>query len=281
MSNKPIFAFVLMPFADSFNDTYQLGIKAAAAKVGVEAQRLDEQIFNEGMLERIYRQIDMADIIIANMSGKNPNVFYEVGYAHAKEKICILLTDNASDIPFDLKQRRHIVYSTLTQLQEELIKTLEWAKTEVENIRKSQIQLIAQESGTLVTDDYRATGSVEFKVSMHNNSNRSSPDIESIYMYSGNDWRFTQDGNECPKTTSDFPPYKFCYFIKSPVSKIPPGSWAQFKVIGTRKLAEKWCGDEIKTRYDVSGHYVIRFMTNKGVFNYKNDLNLILEAMPF
>src|SRR3954452_23592229 len=61
-------------------------------------------------LERIYRQIELADIIIADMSGKNPNVFYEVGYAHAKQKLCILLTANADDIPFDLKHQRHIVY---------------------------------------------------------------------------------------------------------------------------------------------------------------------------
>ena|SRR5215472_7097908 len=64
---------------------------------------VDEQIFHgQGILERIYGQIEATDFIIADMSGQNPNVFYEVGYAHAQNKLCILLTRNASDIPFDL-----------------------------------------------------------------------------------------------------------------------------------------------------------------------------------
>ena len=44
------------------------------------------------------------------MTGRNANVFYEVGYAHALGKIVLLLTKNADDIPFDLKHHQHIVY---------------------------------------------------------------------------------------------------------------------------------------------------------------------------
>src|SRR4051812_33507799 len=99
-----------MPFSSEFDDIYKLGIKEAAKECEVLAERLDEQMFSEGMLERIYRQIDAADFIVADLSNRNANVFYELGYAHAKEKTCILLTKNADDIPFDLKHKRHIVY---------------------------------------------------------------------------------------------------------------------------------------------------------------------------
>ena len=76
-------------------------------------------------MERIYRQIDLADIIIADMSGQNSNVFYEVGYAHAKGKLCIHLTSNADYIPFDLKHRRHIVYrGSINTLKDKLIEEL-------------------------------------------------------------------------------------------------------------------------------------------------------------
>jgi nucleoside 2-deoxyribosyltransferase len=77
---------------------------------------VDEQLYREGMLERIYRQVEIADIIIADMAGRNPNVFYEVGYAHAKNKLCILTTTTADDIPFDLKHRRHIVYGNSIEI---------------------------------------------------------------------------------------------------------------------------------------------------------------------
>ncbi len=110
---KKLFAFVLMPFDKSWDDVYRLGIKAAVEELGMIANRVDEQVFHrEGILERIYKQIEAADFIIADMTGKNPNVFYEVGYCHAKNKLCILLTANADDIPFDLKHHRHIVYET-------------------------------------------------------------------------------------------------------------------------------------------------------------------------
>lgn len=85
MQANETFAFVLIPFAASFDDVYRIGIKEPAAALGIRAERVDEQIYAEGILDRIYRQIEAADIIIADMSGQNPNVFYEVGYAHAKD----------------------------------------------------------------------------------------------------------------------------------------------------------------------------------------------------
>ena len=88
---KPI-VFVLMTFDKAFTDVYQLGIKVACDKAGAYAERLDEQLFGESMLQRIYNQIAKADVIVADMTGRNPNVFYEVGYAHALGKVVILLT---------------------------------------------------------------------------------------------------------------------------------------------------------------------------------------------
>jgi hypothetical protein len=78
------------------------------------------------MVERIYNQISKADFIVADMTGKNPNVFYEVGYAHALDKLVILVTKKDSDIPFDLKQRRHIIYASDTQLRDELERSVRW-----------------------------------------------------------------------------------------------------------------------------------------------------------
>jgi hypothetical protein len=100
-----------MPFSDSFRDTYLLGIKPACEEAGYYCERLDEQIFEETMLERIYNQIAKADLIVADLTERNSNVFYETGYAHALGKKVVLITRNSEDIPFDLKHHFHIVYS--------------------------------------------------------------------------------------------------------------------------------------------------------------------------
>ncbi len=70
-----IFAFVIMPFDSNFDDVYKLGIKKAVIDCNVRAERLDEQMFEEGMLDRIFRKIEVADFIIADLSNRNPNVF--------------------------------------------------------------------------------------------------------------------------------------------------------------------------------------------------------------
>lgn len=124
---KP-FVFVLMPFDDRFDDIYKFGIRGAADDVGAYAERVDEQIFTDGILDRIFNQISKADVIVADMSGRNPNVFYEVGYAHALGKIVLLLTQDTNDIPFDLKHRQHTVYGgKIDLLRTELGSKLRWA----------------------------------------------------------------------------------------------------------------------------------------------------------
>jgi hypothetical protein len=122
------FVFVLMPFSKDFDDIYQLGIRAACEEAGAYCERVDEQIYTENILERVYNQIAKADILVADMSGRNPNVFYETGYAHALGKKPILLTASSDDIPFDLKHYPHIVYDKkISLLKVELQKRIRWS----------------------------------------------------------------------------------------------------------------------------------------------------------
>lgn len=124
---KP-FVFVLMPFDDQFDDVYKVGIKEACEAISAYCERVDEQIFEERILDRIYNQIVKADVIVADMTGRNPNVFYEVGFAHALGKRTILLTQRSDDIPFDLKHFPHIVYEgKISELRDKLKKRVAWA----------------------------------------------------------------------------------------------------------------------------------------------------------
>ena len=116
-----------MPFAQAFDDAYHLAIKPACDRAGAYAERVDEQIFTGNILERVYNQISKADLLVADMSHHNANVFYEVGYAHALGKPTILITQSAEDIPFDLKHYPHVVYGqSLAELSNQLESRVRW-----------------------------------------------------------------------------------------------------------------------------------------------------------
>ena len=137
---KP-YVFVLMPFSKNFDNVYKLAVKQAADAAGGFALRLDEQMYGEGMLERIYMEIGKADVLVADMTGHNPNVFYEVGYSHALNKVTLLITQNADDIPFDLKHRPHIIYNPddLAGLVAKLDNSLRWGIQEARNRGSSKL----------------------------------------------------------------------------------------------------------------------------------------------
>jgi hypothetical protein len=127
--------FILMPFKPELSDTYKFGLKASADEVGAYAERVDDQHYDGSVIGRIINQISKADVIVADMTGKNPNVYYEVGYAHALGKIVILATQDIHDIPFDFRDRPHIPYKTIDELKAKLIPRLAWA---IEESRKGK-----------------------------------------------------------------------------------------------------------------------------------------------
>jgi hypothetical protein len=97
---KPL-VFVLMPFATKLEGFY-LAIRKACEITRRICERADTQIPDGTILNRIYTQIGKADLIIAETTGSNPNVMYEVGYAHALNKRVILLVDTTFKLPFDV-----------------------------------------------------------------------------------------------------------------------------------------------------------------------------------
>ena len=283
MKEKELFAFVVMPFLPEFDDIYKFGIKEPAAELGIIAERVDEQIYTEGILERIYRQIEVADIIIADMSAMNSNVFYEVGYAHGKEKLCILLTKDAKDIPFDLKHKRHIVYNgAIKELKQSLLKELEWAKNEIENVSKSQIKVdVKKIYGNLEKTKYIATAEVDFQIDLLNDTNKTSAEIEAIYFYSGNGWALYQDGKECSSTSADIPDFPLRHFITPPLKKLHKNSWAQLKFMGKKKVGNAFKGEELKDTYKISGRAILRLVTSEGHFDYELSIDTMAEYIPF
>lgn len=102
--------FVMMPFGDWF-DRYYVEIYVPAIKdAGFEPVRADELFTTGSVVEQIWEQIDKAKLLLADLSGKNPNVFYELGLAHAARKPVIFTAGAIDDVPFDLRHLRVITY---------------------------------------------------------------------------------------------------------------------------------------------------------------------------
>ena len=103
--------FVIMPFRDNFNRIYKNNVKPIAKKLGYRVIRADDIFTPTVIIEDIWEHINKAKFIIADVTGRNPNVFYELGIAHTVGKKVIMITQSDEDIPFDVKHIRHFRYA--------------------------------------------------------------------------------------------------------------------------------------------------------------------------
>ena len=112
-SNDPTpAAFVIMPFDEGFKAVYDQFIEPILKELGFSVSRADTQLNMENILRSIARSLANADLIIADLSIPNENVYYELGLAHALGKPVIMLTEHVDALPFDLRSYRVIPYST-------------------------------------------------------------------------------------------------------------------------------------------------------------------------
>lgn len=118
------YVFILMPFDDKFEDIYYFGIRGAVEDAHMTCERADEILHAGGIIERINEQIYRADIIVADMTDLNPNVFYEVGIAHNIGKPVALVVQDVNQIPVDLRNKNHIVYGGKIKLLREKLHAL-------------------------------------------------------------------------------------------------------------------------------------------------------------
>lgn len=104
-------AFVLMPFDPEFDAIFNDLIKPALEEGGYDVKRADNILDQQNILKDIVRSIAEADLVVADLTSLNANVFYELGIAHTMQRPTVLLTQSSEDIPFDLKSYRVITYS--------------------------------------------------------------------------------------------------------------------------------------------------------------------------
>jgi ActR/RegA family two-component response regulator len=113
-------ALVLMPFARSFDELYRVAIKEPVEALGFRCERIDELFFIGDILQKLYDKIEQSQLIIADLSTLNANVFYETGFADALKKTVILLVNSTTKIPFDMQPKRLIIYDDIPMLKTSL-----------------------------------------------------------------------------------------------------------------------------------------------------------------
>ena len=124
LGTKPKRVFVVMPFAPEFDDVYILGIREVAENLGLVVDRADDIEHNEDILRALQEQLRGADVVVADMTSRNPNCFYEIGYAHASRTPTILISRTGQDVPVDLRSLNHIKYGSIVDLRESLSRRL-------------------------------------------------------------------------------------------------------------------------------------------------------------
>lgn len=102
--------FVIMPFGGWLDDYYRDIYAPAIKSAGLDPHRADDLFRPSTIVNDIWAYTKRARVILADLSGKNANVFYELGLAHALAKPAILVAESMDDVPFDLRALRVLVY---------------------------------------------------------------------------------------------------------------------------------------------------------------------------
>lgn len=101
--------FVAMPFAREFKDVYYFGMKTPVEQRKLKCERVDDDKFIGDIVKRIKDRIASAAVVIADISGKKPNVLYEAGFADGLQKKIVFISQKQDPL-FDISTQRQIIY---------------------------------------------------------------------------------------------------------------------------------------------------------------------------
>lgn len=114
---------LMMPFDAQFNPVCD-AVKESARSVGLTCKRADDIWEDSTIIQDVFALIYRSAIVVCDFSGRNANVLYEAGVAHTLGRKVIPLAQHISDIPFDLRHHRHLMYlpneQGLTELKSKL-----------------------------------------------------------------------------------------------------------------------------------------------------------------
>lgn len=116
--------FVAMPFDEEYDDLFSYGIEAPVHQAGYLCERIDQSVFEGDIFERIKDRIEAASVVVAVLTGGNPNVYLELGYAWGFRRPTILMVDNVENLRFDVRGQRCLVYNKIKDAEKILAEEL-------------------------------------------------------------------------------------------------------------------------------------------------------------
>ena len=117
--------FVVMPFSREFDDVFFLGIQDVGRKLELVVERADLIEHAGEIMDVVTERIKRADVVIGDITNANPNVTYEVGFAHANQITTVLIMRKGGEISFDLRPFNVLLYENVTMLRDALTSRLE------------------------------------------------------------------------------------------------------------------------------------------------------------
>jgi hypothetical protein len=119
--------FIVAPFEKSFKPIHDC-IKRTAGRLSLSARLAEDFFTAHSVMGDVWNAIMNTQVVIADCTTKNPNVFYEIGIAHTIGKPVILITRRKQDVPFDVEGMRYIKYTSsdsgIRKLESQLAATL-------------------------------------------------------------------------------------------------------------------------------------------------------------
>jgi hypothetical protein len=112
--------FVAMPFSPAFEDVYTFGIVPAAHASNLLAERMDQSSFTGDIVTQMRARISGARLFVADVTGANPNVYLEIGFAWGNGIPTILICKDVDELMFDVRGHRCLSYTNIVELNRRL-----------------------------------------------------------------------------------------------------------------------------------------------------------------